>query len=100
MGCGASALALLTGVAPEIISERNNRAHYSDRFMREFLKARAFRVLHLTPKMVVAGKSQIGMDHVLLVSQLFRHNEGTWGVVFEDFYYHNFAVFSLSSLAF
>ena len=100
LGCGACALALITGVAPEIIASQNGGAHYSDRFMIRFLKARNFRTLRLTPNLVTGAKNEIGADHVLLVSQLFRRAEGTWGVVFEDFYYHNFQAYVLSSLSF
>ena len=39
------------------------------------------------------------MDHVLLISQLFRREEGTWGIVFGDFYFHNFGIYSLSTLS-
>src|SRR5579859_340817 len=100
LGCGASALALITGVAPEIISSQNNGAHYSDGFMRRFLRARSFRTLRITPRIGAAARNKIGSDHVLLVSQLFRPDEGTWGVVFADFYYHNFETYALSALAF
>ena len=100
LGCGASALALITGVAPEIISSQNDGEHYSDGFMRRFLRGRNFRSLRLSPRMVAAARNKIGSDHVLLVSQLFRPHEGTWGVVFADFYYHNFETYALSALAF
>jgi hypothetical protein len=93
-------LALITGVVPEIIASQNNGAHYSDRFMTRFLQARGFRTLRLTPSLVTEAKRKIGPDHVLLVSQLFRRGEGTWGVVFDDFYYHNFQGYALSVLAF
>lgn len=100
LGCGASALALITGIAPEVISSQNNGAHYSDRFMTRFLRARNFVTLRLTPAMVARARSPLGSDHVLLISQLFRATEGTWGGVFSDFYYHNFNVYELSSLSF
>jgi hypothetical protein len=100
LGCGASALALITGVAPEIIASQNNGSHYSDPFIVRFLRMRRFRTLRLTQNMMTGAKNNLGPDHVLLVSQLFRHGEGTWGVVFENFYYHNFQVYALSALAF
>ncbi len=100
LGCGASAIALITGVPPEVVSSQNGAAHYSDRFMTQFLRARHFRTLRLTPRIVIAARNKIGSDHVLLISQWFRPGEGTWGVVFEDSYYHNFEAYALSSLAF
>jgi hypothetical protein len=68
--------------------------------MTRFLRARNFRTLRLTPRMVTGARTKIGAGHVMLVSQLFRPGEGTWGVVYADFYYHNFDVFALSALAF
>ncbi len=100
LGCGASALALITGVPPETIAARNCGRHYSDRFMTRFLRAQNFRTLRLTPRMVTGAKTKIGASHVLLVSELFHPGEGTWGVIYADFYYHNFDAYALSSLAF
>jgi hypothetical protein len=100
LGCGASALALITGVPPETIAAQNGGKHYSDRFMTRFLRARKIRTIRLTPRMVAEAKTKIGASHVVLVSQLFRAGEGTWGVVYADFYYHNFDAYVLSSLAF
>jgi hypothetical protein len=68
--------------------------------MTRFLRARRFRTLRLTPDLLVQAKTEVRPDHVLLLSQLFRPGEGTWGVVFEDFYYHNFDAYALSSLSF
>jgi hypothetical protein len=100
LGCGASALALITGVPPEVISARNGGAHYSDRFMTRFLHAQKCRTLRLTPRRVVAAGSKVRSEHVLLISQWFRRGEGTWGVVYQGFFYHNFEQYTLSSLAF
>jgi hypothetical protein len=100
MGCGATALALLTGVPPEDISAKNGRAHYADHFMLKFLRVRKFRTLRLTPAIIARAKSEIGAQHVILVSQLLRQAEASWGVIFEDSYYHNFDTYSLSALAF
>jgi len=100
LGCGATALALITGVAPELIAAKNGRRHYSDAFMVRFLRAQHYQTLRLTPSALVTARKRIEPDHVLLLSQLFHPREGTWGVVFGDFYYHNFETYSLSGLAF
>jgi hypothetical protein len=100
IGCGASALALLTGAAPEGIAKINRRAHYSDGFMVRFLRDRKFSVLQLTLCNLSAATPKIGTSHVLLLSQLFRPNEGTWGVIFNGTYYHNFQSYSLDALSF
>jgi len=98
-GCGACALALLTGVEPETISEKNGGTHYSDAFMTKFLRGHGFRVLPLTQCNLSAAKDYVGTDHVVLLSQLFRRNEATWGVVFRGIYFHNFSVYFLDSLS-
>ncbi len=100
LGCGASALALLTGVAPEVIAAKNGSAHYSDRFMVRSLRIHGFSVLRLTLCNVSAAQSNLGREHVILLSQLIRKNEGTWGVVFGGAYYHNFDIYTLETLSF
>lgn len=100
LGCGATALALLTGVAPETITAKKRGSHYSDDFMVRFLRARGFRVLLLTLCNLSSAKADIGTAQVLLLSQLFRKNEGTWGVIFNGEYYHNFEGYSLTVLSF
>ena len=101
MGCGASALALLTGILPEVIARQNqNRAHYADAFMVRFLCRRGFTVLPLTQCSVSASDSTLGQSHVVLLSQLFRKNEATWGVVFGGVYYHNFDINYLDAFSF
>jgi hypothetical protein len=100
LGCGASALALLTGTAPETITAKKRGTHYSDDFMMRFLRGRGFRVLLLTLCNLSSATADIGASHVLLVSQLFRKNEGTWGVIFNGLYYHNFESYLLGTLCF
>jgi hypothetical protein len=99
VGCGASALALLTGIAPEAITKKNGSEHYSDGFMVRFLRIRGFSVLNLTLCNLSATSSKIGREHVVLLSQLFRKNEGTWGVIHNDTYYHNFSNYLLDTLS-
>lgn len=101
MGCGASALALLTGVPPEIIAGQNHQQrHYSDAFMAGFLRRRRFNVMPLTQCGVSASDSTLGQSHVVVLSQLFRKNEATWGVLFGGMFYHNFEIYHLDSFAF
>jgi hypothetical protein len=100
LGCGATALAMLTGELPERISLQNRKAHFSDGFMLRFLRARGFRTLRLTPALIVQAKAPIRPDHVLLVSQLFQRGEGTWGIVFGGMYYHNCETYHLSTFSF
>jgi hypothetical protein len=100
VGCGAAALALLTGAAPEVIAKKHRGAHYSDGFMVRYLRDRRFSVLQLTLCNLSAATAKIGTAHVLLLSQLFRQNEGTWGVIFNWTYYHNFQSYSLDALSF
>ena len=98
-GCGAGALALLTGVAPERIAAKNGGIHYSDAFMLRFLRECGFRTLQLTQRNLSAAKDYVGTEHVILLSQLFKRNEATWGVIFGGMYYHNFSLFGLNALS-
>jgi len=98
-GCGAAALATLTGALPERIAARNGRAHYADDFMCRFLRKQGFTIVPLTLCKVSVAKTRLGNNHVLLLSQLFRRNEGTWGIIFNTTYYHNFQVYSLEALS-
>jgi hypothetical protein len=100
-GCGAAALALLTGVGQEDIAKHNKfRAHYSDTFMLRFLRDRHFRLARLTLCNLSVATTKIGVSHVILASQLVLRNEGTWGVVHNGCYYHNFDIFWPNSLTF
>lgn len=100
LGCGATALALVTGVPPEIIAARNGRAHYSDKFMVSFLRQRHFRVQPLTKRCIVASTSGIGRRHVVLLSQWFRAEDATWGVMSGGCFYHNFERYWLDQFSF
>jgi hypothetical protein len=100
MGCGAGALALLTGIVPEVIAKKNGSTHYSDDFMLRFLRAHGFSTLQLTWCNVSVGESKIGNEHVLLLSQLFAKNEATWVVMHNELCYHNFDVYSATTLSF
>jgi hypothetical protein len=68
--------------------------------MVSFLRKQGYRTLMLTPLKVCGARNKIGGDHVVLVSQLFRRYEATWGVIHANTFYHNFQVFDLSALAF
>ncbi len=99
-GCGASALALLTGVLPERIARENGDPHYSDRFMLRFLRNRGFMATELTLCRISASTSSIGRNHVVLLSQLFRPCEATWGVIFNaTTYFHNFEWYDVGALS-
>ncbi len=99
LGCGPAALALLTGIRPQKILQQNHKAHYSDRFMVTFLRRHGFDVLRLTQCLVSQNGSGITERHVVLLSQLFTRNEGTWGIAFGGIYYHNFRSYALDELS-
>jgi hypothetical protein len=99
-GCGAAALATLTGVPPEIVAALNGQAHYPDSFMCSFLRKYGFSVVSLTLCNISAAKARVGNRNVLLISQLFKRNEATWGVIFNSMYYHNFEIYTLEELSF
>jgi hypothetical protein len=97
-GCGASALALLTGAFPEKIALKNDSPHYSDRFMVRFLRHHGFEVQLLTQSNIANALSPIGKKNPLLLSQMFRKREATWGVIYNSTYYHNFQIYYLETL--
>jgi hypothetical protein len=100
LGCGASALALLTGTPPESIVRRKRDTHCSDEFMLHFLRRKGYRTLRLTQCNISLAESNLDATHVLLISQLFRRNEGTWVVIHNSKCYHNFESYSLEELSF
>ncbi len=99
LGCGACALALVTGTPPETIASKKRSSHYSDEFMLRYLRKRGFKVTRLTLCNISTATSSIGSAHVLLISQLFRQNEGTWVILYEGTCYHNFMQYSLETVA-
>lgn len=101
MGCGATALSLLTGVPPEVFSAWNGRqSHFADRFMCSVLHAGRFKVHRLELNVATEANSKIGLRHVLLVSQLVLPQEGSWGVLHRQKFYHNFQIHPTNVLTF
>jgi len=100
LACGVCALSLLTGVAPEILQDRKRLAHTSDESMLNFLRRHGFRTLQLTQCNLSRDAKKLGSQHLILLSQLFRENEATWGVIYNGWYYHNFSIYELTSMAF
>jgi len=100
LGCGTSALALLTGIPPEHIAKSRRVIHSSDKYMMRFLRAKGFHVLHLTQCNLSQSSIDIGASHVVLMARLFQENEGTWLVIFNGICFHNFDIYSLDKLSF
>jgi hypothetical protein len=99
LGCGATTLATLTGITPEVIALENNSHHYSDEYMVKFLRAHGFNTLRLTRRILTHGDVTISHNHVILLSQLWTANEGTWGILFREAYFHNFQIYRTSVLS-
>ena len=105
IGCGASVLALLTGAPPTDIQTLNkDKKHYSDRFVKRFLKEEGFEVIPITQKGLNSTAYQIDYpirkNHVVLISQLMAKREATWLVYYNNLTYHNFQVGSTEILDF
>lgn len=105
-GCGASALATLTGVPPHFIRNTNrvNPNHWKDSFMIKFLKENGFKVRHLTKCDVSNTNPGTGIAsynltdrHVLLLSQLTGKNTASWTVAHGKLWYHNFETCSFQA---
>jgi hypothetical protein len=89
-GCGATALALLTGVPSLMVRAANKgKPHYSDSFMISFLRKRKFRIRKLTLCDVSHAVKPVGFNYVLLLSQLVAKNECTWVVIYRGVCWHN-----------
>lgn len=99
LGCGASALSLLTGVPPEYVAAKSRDGHYSDEFMVRFLRQRGCHVWRLTQCNVSTAISPLGDAHVILISQLLLRNEGTWGVIYDNKYYHNYSILNVNFIS-
>jgi hypothetical protein len=100
-GCGASALALLTGIAPATIAKGRRGLHWPDACMLRFLHRHGFATIRLTQcNLTRPPLNEVGPRHVLLISQLFALNEGTWIVIFNGRAYHNFEIYQQESLSF
>ena len=104
-GCGANALALLTGINPHKIvnSNRKNSNDWKDSFMVNFLKKRGFKVKPVTKCDVTLGDgmytpNHITDRHVLLISQLMSKNEASWMVGHNQLWYHNFQTSSYKGI--
>ena len=67
--------------------------------MVRFLRARGFSVLQLTWCNLSASEGKINHSHVVLLSQLFTQNEATWLVMHNELCYHNFDIYTPSTLS-
>jgi len=100
-GCGANALALLTGVNPRFYASRVIKNAYSDKFMLKELRKAGFKCIEITQCRLSNYKGDqvrhaISQNHLVLTSQLFKKNEGSWLVSWNGNTFHNF-VHSTSS---
>lgn len=103
IGCGAAALALITGANPYKIRTKNQRT-WTDDFMVRFLRKHGFSVAAITKCDVTNEdfyiKSPIKPYHIVLVSQLMKKNEASWSVLYNNYAFHNFEIRPLSNLEF
>ena len=93
IGCGPCTISLLTGVHPIKILDRIRSNHTSDEKMRRLLRehgisSRLITKCEMTNDEAVV-EHQITSQHVILISQLMRKNEGSWGVLYDGILYHN-----------
>lgn len=96
-GCGASALALLTGVRPDKIPSRDD---WTSRFMLKFLHERGFTLAKITPQNLTNTTRlvtyAINSSHVILASILLSRTDATWVVIYSKSLYHNFEIVEFS----
>lgn len=89
-GCGASALAVLTGENPKSMKSRPD---WDKQFMARHLRKRGFKVKELTRFGVTNrqfAEYPIDGKHVILACCKFNETEASWVVVHRNKLYHNF----------
>lgn len=100
LGCGATALSLLTNRNPITIRmENKNKEHFSDRFILKYLKKYNFKILKLNKKKLLDGKDEflpfeeiLSNNVVLLCCQQLTKNNATWIVYNDNYMYHNLEI--------
>jgi len=95
VGCGATALSLLTGVSPSRYAAKVKNKSYPDKFMLQELRKNGFKCIEITQCRVSNHKNNIikhsiASNHLILTSQLFAKNEASWLVSWNSNTFHNF----------
>jgi hypothetical protein len=95
-GCGATALALLTGVNPiDIPYPPGNGDDWTKHYVYSFLRKKQFDIAELTMRNVTNfshPRSPVSGQHVILASIKFIKGEASWVVVHNRTLYHNFEI--------
>lgn len=103
-GCGATAVALLTGMDPVHLTTLNGKKKgYPDRWMVKTLKAKGYTVIPIKWKEINSDRwitYPVSKFHVVLVSQIMSKREASWFVYHNGLCYHNFAAFAPETLDF
>ncbi len=94
-GCGATALAALTGISPIRIMTMVPSGNYTEEFMTRFLRLAGLRVNKLTkagltglqPEALIKNLNE---THVVLFRQLMRKQEASWLITWGGIVWHNF----------
>lgn len=99
IGCGPSALALLTGVNPYSYTLKLKTRHSSDRFILTELRKHGYQTRKITKCAVTNNTADIlepviGSMHLIIASHLVKKNEATWMVHWNGMSVHNFEVVS------
>lgn len=100
-GCGATALALITGDNPTKIAAKNGRRHYSDRFMVDYLRKKGISVYEVNRANLSQSKEwkhQLSDNNVILYSANTAKGEQSWFLTFNSYIYHNFIISKASYL--
>ena len=103
-GCGATALATITGTDPRhYLMLNGNKAACGDVFMKKRLELEGYEVIPLTKRGLNTSKIieyPVENNNVLLVSQLVARNTTTWMVYYAGLSWHNFQVGRVEALDF
>lgn len=94
--CGTTAISTLTGISPTKIQKLipKNIKYWTDKAMIKYLKSKGYNIFEITKSNITQDKFfrsySIGPHHVLLVGQFIMRDEGTWSIVYNGQYIHNF----------
>lgn len=104
VGCGASALSLITGIPPfDALKLLKNKVDVQDKAIIKLLKTCNFKVARINKSAVTNFSylaSPIKPYHVILISCLLFKGEASWFVLWQNIMYHNFEPKNLSKLEF
>ena len=98
VGCGASALSLLTGKNPWLYQTKDG--HYKESYMVNALRREGYRVFEVNRSNLTRSKNpqyNLSPYNLLLYSQIMSKGMASWYVSWGGYYWHNFEIFEVNA---